>query len=326
MSTTNPRSDRIRSFVGLFLLLAGFVFVGFHFKETEEFLSLLFHADPKWVVLAVLLQLATYACAGGVFYEIVRASGHHVPLRRLVRLAVERLSVNQLIPAAGFSGHVFLFVSLRSLGVPRGVATEAVFVDTLSYYFSYLVATVAAFVIVLALHIETPLLIVVLGLFFLVGVVIIAGILWIFSGRDRRLPKWLTRFKLLAEVSRSVEAASPTRVRSPWLLFIVSFYGFLVFALDAATLWAIMEMIGVPLGVFSSFAVFVVASIAGNLSLLPGGVGGFEAASVLMLRHLDVPLGAALTATLLLRGLTLWFPLIPGSVFAAKYMSRKDGE
>lgn len=317
-------NERMRSLIGLFLLLGGFVFVGFHFDETAEFLSLLAHADPKWVVLAVGLQLVTYACSGAVFYEIVRASGHHVPLKRLVRLSVERLSVNQLLPAAGFSGHVFLFVTLRQLGVSRGVATEAVFVDTLSYYFSYLLATAAAFAIVLVLHVETPLLIAVLGFFFLVGVVIAGGILWIFSHQDRRLPAWLTRFRLFKEVSSSVQEASPDRVRSPRLLFIVSLYGFLVFVLDGATLWAIMEMIGVPIGIFASFAAFVVASIVGSLSLLPGGVGGFEATSVLALRHLDVPLGAALTATLLLRGLTLWLPLIPGSIFAAKYLREPE--
>jgi uncharacterized protein (TIRG00374 family) len=319
-------SERTRSLVGIFLLLGGFVFIGFHFKETEEFMSLIFHSDPKWVVFAVGLQLATYVCSGAVFYELIRSAGHHVPFRRLVRLSVERMSVNQLVPAAGFAGHAFIFGTIRGLGLPRSVATEAVFVDTLSYYFSYLVATAAAFATILVLHVETPLLITVLGLFFLVGAVIIGGIFWIFSHHDRRLPKWLTRFNILNEISESVQAASATRVRSPWLLFVVTFYGFLIFALDGATLWAIMEMISAPIGPFSSFAAFVVSSIVGSLSLLPGGVGGFEATSVLALRHLDVPLGAALTATLLLRGLTLWLPLIPGSIFAAKYLAEEKSK
>jgi len=51
---------------------------------------------------------------------------------------------------------------------------------------------------------------------------------------------------------------------------------------------------------------------AAAVSVLPGGVGAFEVGSVVLLRVLSIPLEAALTATLLLRGLTLWLPMLPG--------------
>jgi uncharacterized membrane protein YbhN (UPF0104 family) len=47
------------------------------------------------------------------------------------------------------------------------------------------------------------------------------------------------------------------------------------------------------------------------------GLGSFEAVSIGMLRALGVPFEAALSATLLFRGYTLWLPLIPG-MFAAR--------
>jgi uncharacterized membrane protein YbhN (UPF0104 family) len=65
---------------------------------------------------------------------------------------------------------------------------------------------------------------------------------------------------------------------------------------------------------------FVLASIAATLSLLPGGVGSFEAGSVAAMRYLGVPLEAALTSTLLFRGLTLWLPMLPGIWFARHEM------
>ena len=42
------------------------------------------------------------------------------------------------------------------------------------------------------------------------------------------------------------------------------------------------------------------------------GVGTFEAGSIAALALAGLPIEAALTATLLFRGLSLWIPLIPG--------------
>jgi len=73
-----------------------------------------------------------------------------------------------------------------------------------------------------------------------------------------------------------------------------------------------MRVINCSVGIMTTFVAIVIASIAGTISFLPGGIGGFEAGSVTVLTLLGVPIEAALTGTLLLRGFTLWFPLIPG--------------
>jgi uncharacterized membrane protein YbhN (UPF0104 family) len=56
----------------------------------------------------------------------------------------------------------------------------------------------------------------------------------------------------------------------------------------------------------------MLASVAETVSLIPGGVGTFDAACVGLLNFLEVPLETALAGTLLLRGFTLWLPLLPG--------------
>jgi uncharacterized membrane protein YbhN (UPF0104 family) len=48
------------------------------------------------------------------------------------------------------------------------------------------------------------------------------------------------------------------------------------------------------------------------------GLGSFEAVSVAMMRLFGVPFEAAVSATLLFRGFTLWVPLIPGGWLARK--------
>ena len=54
------------------------------------------------------------------------------------------------------------------------------------------------------------------------------------------------------------------------------------------------------------------ASMAATLGPIPLGLGTFEAACVGMLSLLGVAIEAALAATLLLRGLTFWLPMVPG--------------
>jgi len=63
---------------------------------------------------------------------------------------------------------------------------------------------------------------------------------------------------------------------------------------------------------WTAFPSFILASIVASLGPIPLGLGTFEATCVSMLGVLGVPLEAALTATLLLRGFALWLPMVPG--------------
>jgi len=51
---------------------------------------------------------------------------------------------------------------------------------------------------------------------------------------------------------------------------------------------------------------------------MPGGLGAFEAASVLTLKVIGVSAPVALAATLLFRGLSFWLPMLPGFWFARR--------
>jgi P-type Mg2+ transporter len=61
------------------------------------------------------------------------------------------------------------------------------------------------------------------------------------------------------------------------------------------------------------------------VGIVPGGLGIFEAASVLTLRLIGVELSVALSATLLFRGLSFWLPLVPGFWFSRLYAKAAKG-
>jgi uncharacterized membrane protein YbhN (UPF0104 family) len=65
------------------------------------------------------------------------------------------------------------------------------------------------------------------------------------------------------------------------------------------------------------------ASIVVTLAPIPMGLGSFEAVSIGTLRLAGIPFEAALSATLLFRGFTLWLPLLPGMVAARRDLRHK---
>ena len=72
-----------------------------------------------------------------------------------------------------------------------------------------------------------------------------------------------------------------------------------------------------------AFSAFILASIVVTLGPIPMGLGSFEAVSIGMLRAGGVPFEAALSATLLFRGYTLWLPLLPGMIATRRQLRQR---
>jgi uncharacterized protein (TIRG00374 family) len=111
---------------------------------------------------------------------------------------------------------------------------------------------------------------------------------------------------------------APTRlVRSERLIGQLTLLNGAGFALDGATMQFCLYALGIHIHFSAAFSAFILASIVVTLGPIPMGLGSFEAVCIGMLRVGGVPFEAALSATLLFRGYTLWVPLLPG-MFATR--------
>ena len=95
-----------------------------------------------------------------------------------------------------------------------------------------------------------------------------------------------------------------------------------IFALDSGTLWAALHAVGLDGSFWVALPSLVLASIVTTLGHVPLGLGTFEATAVGTLVSLGTPLQAALAATLLLRGFTVWLPMLPGLYLARRGQRR----
>lgn len=90
--------------------------------------------------------------------------------------------------------------------------------------------------------------------------------------------------------------------------------GLAAWALEGFALWVILDGLGIDAALLWAIGVFAAGTMAGGLSILPGGVGTAEAGMVALLVAGDVPSATAFAATLLVRILTLGFGAALGAV------------
>lgn len=110
--------------------------------------------------------------------------------------------------------------------------------------------------------------------------------------------------KFLEESAALVRDRRILRTATAWQLAIV--------LLDAATMSVCIRAIGAHAPADAVFASFMIASLVRTMGVVPGGLGTYEATSVGTLHLVGISVSAALSATLIFRGLTFWIPMLPG--------------
>lgn len=110
--------QRLRAWLVGLLLLSVLVLLVTHFGELEHFAQLVRQAEPAWLMLAVLLQLATYLGVASVWYLALRREGLRPSLPSLIPLAIAKLFSDQAMPSGGMSGTAFFIAALNRRGIP----------------------------------------------------------------------------------------------------------------------------------------------------------------------------------------------------------------
>lgn len=297
--------------VGL-LILGGLVIFILHFSDVELFLATLGKADPLWLALALICQVATYCCAAGVWWCVLRSAGAVRPYPGLLRLAFVELFANQAFPTGGLSGSIMVIRGLVRRGVDAALAMTALLVAALSYYAAYLLAGIVAFL--LLWHVgDLNGVWLSLSVAFIGVILLLAGaVLLITRSRGHFIPQALLAWSPAKRIATVLRQVRMDVLRDGRVVFqAVAFQG-TIFLLDAATLWCTTRAVGMELDMASIFMSFMLASVVATLSPIPLGLGTFEGTCTAMLHLLGGGLEASLAAALILRGFTLWLPMLPG--------------
>lgn len=306
------------------ILLAALIGVSVHYGDAARFGEMLSRAEPIWLLVGAILQLGTYFCAAMILGIGLSHTGIHVRMRSLVPLGLVKLFIDQVVPTGGIAGTVLIIRGLERRGVPVGLSTAAVVVGLLGFYLAYAVSVAFCLGILWMKSHLSPVILSAVTIISLVTAIIPVTLLWLTRSGTRGVPHWMQRFPGLKPVLEAIESAPRETLHDRRLLLRSAALQFAIILLDAATLRAMLLGLGVTIPAEVAFACFVLASVAATVTLLPGGVGPFEAGSVGTLRLFGVPLEASIAATLLLRGFTLWLPMIPGLLLARREMAKQS--
>jgi glycosyltransferase 2 family protein len=309
------------------LVLLMVAFLASHFVEWKRFPELLERARPAWLLAALGIQALKYLVAAGALQRSMTAAGFPVPVPPLAPLILAKLFTDQVTPASGVAGTLVAGKALRNRGLSRGDATAALVVNTLAYYAASATAALIAVTILWERRGFHPAITVVVSLFAIYAVGMPALILWAYYHPPKRLPRWLSRVPGLDEALRWFREAPEEPLRHRLLLGEAALFQLAVISLDAMTLMVLIGSLGQAMDYPAAFTGFVLGTMSGIVSLLPAGIGMFEAGTVGTLRYLGTPLEVGIAAVFLFRGFTLYLPLVPGSLIARREMAEdRDGE
>jgi Mg2+-importing ATPase len=293
-------------------LLAGVIVIAVHFSEARDFARLAHQARPEWLLLAVMLQGATYVAQAGIWRLVARAASASLSWADGWRISLAKQFVDQVLPSAGVSGTVFTAGALEARGVPPGAAWAAVAVNLISYNVVYILGLAIALGMG-RLRGRGSAVIIGVSIVFTLLSAGLTGLMFFLPGRQSHpVSRRLAKVPLIHGLVEELESADAQRVRDLGLLVRATLWQMAIVALDTLTLVVLIESLGERARLGGAFVSFMIASLVRSMGFVPGGLGTFEASSVVTLRMTGTPVSVALAATLMFRGLTFWLPLLPG--------------
>lgn len=297
-------------------LVGGLIVAALHFSDLSKFAELVKKARPGWLLLAIGIQLITYPIQSEVWRAMARAGKKRLGIWTAIRLSLAKLFVDQSLPTGGVTGTITVSKALEKEGIPEEVATATVVVYTISNQAVFVLSLALGLVVALVEGKVPKAILIGSAVGTGVGLLVMAGALVLSRQRSGKFRRLAEKVPPLRSLIKSLSEADPKLTRKFGLLFQTGVYQFVVLVLDAATLWVLLMAVGVtasPAGVYASF---VFSNVFHSIGIIPGGLGVFEAASVLSLRLSGVSLAAAISGTLMYRILTFWLPMIPSWVVA----------
>jgi Mg2+-importing ATPase len=305
------------------LALCGAVIaIGLHFAEAEDFVRLAKEARPTLLLLAAAWQVATYGAQAEIWRLVSRATQSRLSFADAWRISLAKQFVDQALPSAGVSGTVFTAEALDARGMSRQAAWTAVAINLISYNVVYIVGL--GFAIGLGrLHGRGSSVIIGVAIVFTLLSAALTTLMFFAPGRaSHPVSRRVAKIPVIHAIVEHLENANVRLVREPRLLVSAALWQMSIVVFDTLTLKALIESLGERAQIAGVFVTFMIASLVRSMGFVPGGVGTFEAGSVITLRMTGARLSVALAATLMFRALTFWLPMLPGLWYSRRLVRR----
>ncbi len=266
-------------------------------------------------------QVLDYYSLAHLYKKMLSVVGYEVPLKKVYRIALELNFVNNVFPSGGVSSFSYFSLRTKSFGVTTGKST---LVQMMKFALTFMAFLVLLFVGLFMLALDgraSGLLLLVAGSLVTLMVVSFLGISYII-GSEQRINSFFTFIaRLLNRLIQVVRPKHPEtinvervrtaftdlhhsymlikgdyrKLRTPFL------YAMLANLAEVSTIYVVYIAFGHWVNPGAVIIAYAVANFAGVISVLPGGVGIYEALMTAVLVAAGVPAGLSIPVTVMYR-------------------------
>lgn len=297
-----------------------------------------------WALLLLpVLQVLNFHSQAKLYQSLFRMLGERFRYRSMYRLALELGFVNNIFPSAGVSGFSYIGVRMKPEGISAGKTTLVQMMKFASVFISFQVMLFIGLImlaiggqasrltILIASSLATLVLIMTLAIIFIVGsrkriygfitfvTMVINRLIHIFRTKHPETISMTKVAKILEDLHQNYEIlkANYKDLKMPLL------YALMANLAEVATIYVVYIAFGHLVNPGAVIIAYAVANFAGIMSVLPGGVGIYEALMTAVLASAGVPAGVSLPVTVMYRVINILIQLPPGYYFYYKTLHAK---
>jgi uncharacterized protein (TIRG00374 family) len=317
---------RVKLIINIVTICALAVLIYFSWPQITEGLKEIGGAKWSMIALMIPLQIFNFYAVGMIYYSYFSDNRHSkVTRKNMFKVALELNFVNHVFPSGGVAGFTYLGYRMKHYGVAVSRTTLA---QTLRFALTFLSFLVLLFIglFMLSFGASSSGVTVFIGLS-IAFLTLFGTILGIFIVSDEQRIKSFTAFlprllnavlkpfnkgrnntinvakieKLFADLHADyvVLMRDRKRLKRPFL------WALAVNASEVLTIYLAYLALGQTVNPGAVILAYSVASFAGLVSILPGGIGVYEALMTTTLAAAGVPKALALSATLIYRIFTM---------------------
>lgn len=332
-----------RGILNLITLIALGVLIFAIHDQIMQTLRTIKHINYWALLLIIPLQLWNYDSYTRLYRTLFDRLGSHVSYRSLFRVSLELNFINHVFPSGGVSGFSFFGLRMKEYGVRSSAATMVQLLRFFMGYIGFLVLLTIG-IVVLAFDGKANNFVLVLATFLASLIVFGSLIVAYIVGDNHRINVASTIIgKVLNKIISVARPHHPETIKLDKLrngmdemhrsyvaiqenLDVVKkgvWFGFLTGLTEVLTIYVVYIAFGEWINIGAVILAYAVANFAGLVSVLPGGVGIYEALMTATLAAAGIPAGLSIPVTVMYRVLGISVQIVPGWILYQKAL--RDG-
>jgi putative heme transporter len=298
-----------------------------------------------WVLLLVIpLQLLNYDAYARMYRDILAHLGQPVRYRSLYRVGLELNFVNHAFPSGGVSGISYFSVRLRNYGVKASTATLLQLFKFMLVFLSFQLVLAFGLLALAIGNKANDLIILFATMLSTLTAVGTFGAAYVISSRARIRGFFAGMTKLLNRLIHVVRPQHPETISVARLEGVATDmhgnyvalkgnlgvvrtslrYALIGNVTEILTIYVFYVAFGEWVNIGAVIIAYAIANFAGLISVLPGGIGVYEALMFGVLAAAGIPAGLSIPVIVMYRVVNMTIQLLPGWVLY--HRSLNEGE